>query len=248
MPAPRHSFAEQERLVLDAAAQSILESSLIDFKMSNIAKNAGLSMGSVYKHIQSKEDVLVALSVRLDKQATAAVKEVLSLPYSLPTKIVAINLLSEKAMYLYPFGYQLMTMLSSQDLLAKASEKWLNKLSIAAEEIRLCFEQALRQAIQSQELLCNEDEQESLIEEFLLLNWAISIGFPQIVNHPHDVSITESKRNVNIPLSLEHPLIRATIRMTNSYPWKHPVSIEELSEIEQILQSRGMRENSKPSA
>lgn len=242
MPAPKHSFAEQERLVLDAAVQSILDSSLIDFKMSTIAKNAGLSMGSVYKHIQSKEDVLVALSVRLDKQATVAVREVLALPYPLPVKIVAINLLSQEAMYLYPFGYQLMTMLSSQDLLAKASEKWLNKLTVASEEIKLCFEQALRQAVQSKELLCDEDEQESLIEEFILLNWAVSIGFPQIVNHPHDVYLTAEKRNVNVPLSIDHPLIRATIRMTNSYPWKNPISIETLKEVEQILKSRGMRQ------
>nr|WP_269809238.1 TetR/AcrR family transcriptional regulator [Enterovibrio nigricans] len=177
MPAPKHSFAEQEQLILDAAAQCILDSSLIDFKMSAIAKHAGLSMGSVYKHIQSKEDVLVALSVRLDKQASKVIRDVLTLPYSLPAKIVAINLVSQEAMYRYPFGYQLVSMIKNRDLLAKASEKWLDKMFHASDEIRLHFMNALNDAVQAEELLCHDGEKERLIEEFMLLQWAVNMGF-----------------------------------------------------------------------
>ncbi|MCG7584340.1 TetR/AcrR family transcriptional regulator [Photobacterium sp. OFAV2-7] len=240
MPAPKHTFAEQEQLILDAAAQCILDSSLIDFKMSAIAKNAGLSMGSVYKHIQSKEDVLVALSVRLDNQASSVIRKILALPYSLPAKIVAINLVSQEAMYSYPFGYQLLAMLNSKDLLAKASDKWLTKLSLISMEIRSQFQDALRESVRTEELLCAEDEKEALIEEFMMLHWAVNIGYPQILNQPHDTYINEAKTNVNVPLTLDHPLVRATIRMTNSYPWKEPITRKVMSEIQQELITLGL--------
>ena len=240
MPAPKYTIAEQEQLILDAAVQCILDSSLIDFKMSDIAKNAGLSMGSVYKHIQSKEDVLVALSVRIDNQASKVIREVLALPYSLPAKIVAIHLVSQEAMYIYSFGYQLLTMINSKDLLARASEKWLTKLALVSKDIRCQFQDALREAIQSEELQCSDEDKEALIEEFMLLHWAVNIGYPQILNHPYDTYINEAKTNVNVPLTLDHPLLRATIRMTNSYPWQKPISREELAEIEQVLVTRGL--------
>jgi AcrR family transcriptional regulator len=56
VPAPKFSPQQQEEKILTAAAQCIAETSLMDFTMSSIAKRAGLSMGSIYKHIQTKED------------------------------------------------------------------------------------------------------------------------------------------------------------------------------------------------
>lgn len=237
MPAPTHTPAEQERMILEASAQCILDTSLIDFKMSAIAKQAGLSMGSVYKHIQSKEDVLVALSVQLNKRASKVIKKILSLPHPLPTKIVAINLVSEEAMYKYPFGYQLMTMINSEDLRAKASEKWLLRDAQISEEIRTYFKLALIEAVANQELLCNADEQEDLIEEFILMHWAVSVGIPQIVNYPYSASITENTKKHETHLSLDHPILKAAIRMTNSYPWKTPTSRADLEAVGKIIES-----------
>ncbi len=241
MPAPKHTFAEQEKMVLDAAAQSILDSSLLDFKMSAIAKNAGLSMGSVYKHIQSKEDVLVALSVRMDTNAVKVMEQVLALPFSLPVKIVSLNLVSQQAMYQYPFAYQLLGMTNNRALLEKCSENWRLKLRQVSEKIRSCFEQALIESVNTAELICDEDS-EALIEEFMLMQWATSIGFPQIVNHPYDTYMTTEKKNANVSLSLDHPLIRASIRLTNSYPWKQPVTRGDLSKIEKVLIELSLRE------
>ena len=76
-PAPKHSPQEQEDLILEAAAQCIEETSLLDFTMSAISKKAGLSMGSIYKHIQSKEDVLVALGWRSLANLSEAFEKVL---------------------------------------------------------------------------------------------------------------------------------------------------------------------------
>lgn len=241
MPAPKYTIAKQEQLILDAAVQCVLDSSLLDFKMSNVAKNAGLSMGSVYKHVQSKEDVLVALSVRIDSQAKKVIQEVLALPYSLPVKIISIHLLSQEAMYKYPFGYQLLNMMSGEDLLVKASDKWISKLAKNSKEIRNLFQDALSMAVQREELLCSAEEEEGLIEEIMFLHWALNIAFPQILNQPYDTYDQNARSGSNKPLPLEHPIIRTAIRTTNSYPWKYPISAKDLFEVEQLLIERGLR-------
>nr|WP_086939780.1 TetR/AcrR family transcriptional regulator [Thaumasiovibrio occultus] len=241
MPAPKFTIAEQEQLILDAAVHCILDTSLLDFKMSAIAKHAGLSMGSVYKHIHSKEDVLVALSVRLDQQALGVINTLLALPYSLPSKIVALHLVSEEAMYLYPFSYQLLTLLNSKDLRAKASEKWLGKHAQVSREIGKLFENALADAVQNEELLCTGEDKEALIEEFMLLHWAVNSGYPQIVNYPYELHDKWQGMQEPSPLSLDHPLLRASIRMTNSYHWREPVTREVLVQIEQELVALGLR-------
>ncbi|KPZ56801.1 MULTISPECIES: TetR/AcrR family transcriptional regulator [Pseudoalteromonas] len=241
MPAPKYTIAKQEELIVDAAVECVLESSLLDFKMSNIAKSAGISMGSVYKHVQSKEDVLVALSVRIDSQALKVIQEVLALPYTLPVKIIAIHLLSQEAMYRYPFGYQLINMMSAEDLLAKASVNWVTKLAHKAQEIRGLFQNSLNEAVQKEELLCSAEEKDELIEEIMFLHWALNIAFPQILSQPYDTNKSSNRSVRSEPIALNHPIIRTAIRTTNSYPWKNPVSIKDLIAIEKLLIERGLR-------
>lgn len=70
-PAPKYSAEQQEEMILSSAAQAIEETSLLDFSMSSVAKLAGLSMGSVYKFVQCKEDVLIALATQMFQKKTA---------------------------------------------------------------------------------------------------------------------------------------------------------------------------------
>lgn len=241
MPAPKYSFVEEEQLILNATAKSILETSLIDFKMSSIAKEAGISMGSVYKHIQSKEDVLVALAVQITQRSLDVIIDVLQLPYPLSSKVVALNLVSQESMYIYPFGYQLFTMLNSLNLLNKASQSWIDKLAKVSKQTHDHFEQVLLYAIEKGELICDEKDKDSLIEEFMLTHWTLHVGFPLIVSHVCNPNMARELYNLAKPVSLEHPFIRATLRVTKCYPWSQPASQQDLNEIEQILIARGLR-------
>ena len=59
-PAPKYSPQEQEEIILNAAAECISQTSVLDFTMSAVSKAAKLSMGSIYKHVQCKEDIIFA--------------------------------------------------------------------------------------------------------------------------------------------------------------------------------------------
>ncbi len=108
-------------------------------------------------------------------------------------------------------------------------------------EIRNRFKSALEEAVNNDELMCKPDEKEALIEEFIFLQWAVNIGYPQILNYPHDTHINQAETNVNVPLTLEHPLLKATIRMTNSYPWKEPITHHTLEKLEQEMIRLGFK-------
>lgn len=198
-------------------------------------------MGSVYKHIQSKEDVLVALAVQMTHQTLTVISDILKLPYSLSSKIVALNLASEESMYIYPFGYRLFTMLNSLNLLNKASQGWVDKLATVSLQIHDCFENELSNAIEQGELILGSDNKDSLIEEFMLTHWTLSVGFPLVVSHSCNPNLAKETCNLSKPISLDHPLLKGTMRITNSYPWKNPASINELIEIEKNLISLGYR-------
>jgi AcrR family transcriptional regulator len=79
-PAIQTTYEHQEEAILEAAARCIEASSLLDFTMAAISKEVGLSMGSIYKHIQSKEDVLLALGTRSRLHFGALVRKVIALP------------------------------------------------------------------------------------------------------------------------------------------------------------------------
>ena len=92
-PAPKFSLEEQEKLILFAAVTAIEKSTLLDFSMSSIAKSAGLSMGSVYKYVQCKEDLLIALATNMYQEKQRVFSQVLALPLTTPERIIALSLL-----------------------------------------------------------------------------------------------------------------------------------------------------------
>ena len=132
-PAPKCSPCEQEKMILEAAEQSIAESSLLDFSMSSISKKAKLSMGSVYKHVQSKEDVLIALASFMFCKERALFEQLLSLPLTTPEKIIALSLLDKEKVQIYCFESQLGDMVGSKDLLDRGSEKLFSRMHKACD-------------------------------------------------------------------------------------------------------------------
>lgn len=228
-------------MILDAAVQCIEESSLTDFKMSSIAKTAGLSMGSVYKHVQSKQDVLVALAARFEEHAIKLISEILDLPYSPQTKLVALQLLSPEVVYLYGFGGQLIYLLNNEDFLAKASEKWLMKFFDGSKKMEDKFESIMNEAADNGDLICTEDNRDELINDILMSQWALNVGFPQVVYHKSSARLVGNESELPFPLPLDHYIIRCTIRYMNSFPWKEPVNMQELEAIDKFLVNRGWK-------
>ncbi|MBA54279.1 MAG: TetR family transcriptional regulator [Pseudomonadales bacterium] len=241
MPAPRFSMQEQEDLILAAAVQCIEDTSLLDFTMSALSKSAGLSMGSVYKHMQSKEDVLVALGYRSNVQLKRVFMEVLSLPLPVSVRLIAVQLFCHEKVALYRFSQHLDMLLGNEAILQRASERWLQRFMEEHIAIEQLFRQTIFDACESGELVVDSGEQEAMAHEMVIGMWSLCVGHTQVI-------MQRSARNVigrgaEGPKKLEcnSPIIRSIKTVINSYPWKTPVTDELIMQAIQMLEQRDLR-------
>ncbi|MCK0068955.1 TetR/AcrR family transcriptional regulator [Kordiimonas laminariae] len=59
---------QREQLILDHAISLIEEAGFFSMKMSDLAKRAKLSVGTLYSHYPCKEDLLIALAIKFSEQ------------------------------------------------------------------------------------------------------------------------------------------------------------------------------------
>ena len=233
-PAPKFSIAEQEQMILDAAVQCIKDSSITDFTMASVAKNAGLSMGSVYKFVQSKEDILLALGQRSFTHIRGVFKQVLALPLATPERILAISLIAPKALQLYAFDYELQSYVINEAVMRRASSQWINRLIESNSLCEAAFKQSLIEGIEAGELL-DVPNKNDIIEEIIVGCWAMCVGYDQVIRVRQCRQIVEGTDSLLHPLAVDAPVIRSMMRLLNSYPWQATLSEQSLDAIHHHL-------------
>lgn len=242
MPSP-HKIPphEQEALILEAAIESIEQSSLLDFTMSSISKECGLSMGSIYKHIQSKEDVLVALATKMFEKLFTTFQTVLSLPLSGTERLLACQLVDFEKAGLNSFDSLLETLVSNEAVLQRASKGWLEKMIKADEALEAQFFQAINQECETRELMVDDEQKGQTIEEIQVSQWSLNVGFNQVALQRHARHLVGSGVPLPFPLGPEDPIIKSATRLLNSYPWKNPATTEGLYKACKLLEQHGLR-------
>jgi AcrR family transcriptional regulator len=236
-PAARYSLEEEEIRILDASAKCIRESSLLDFKMSAIAKEAGISVGSVYKHVRSKEDVLVALAIKTATFTHSVIAKVLTSPLTAPQRLLCPMLLDPKKFYEEPFGMHLEMLISNEALLKRASQQWIEKLNKADRRM----EQLFFESLVGDELDVEKEKRETLIEELMVGLWSMHMGFIQVALHRSAIRADESSNSLPFPLPTNHSLVSNAFMLINGYPWKKPLTPDGIETASNVLIELGFR-------
>lgn len=243
-PAPKRTSERQEEMIIDAAASCIDETSLTNFTMAAVSKKTGLSMGSIYKHMQSKEDVLVALGCRAQSHFLKLIDRVMALPLPPVARIVAIKLVAHEHIWLYGFGPQLETLLANVPVLTRASRHWLDEYIARDIETEERFLRVIRDACVSGELDLNggryaqdKNDTTAMADEIVTCVWAICVGHNQVQMQRHARQITATPCTLEIASSI----VQGMQRLVNSYPWKTPLSDELLKETCRQLTKQGLR-------
>jgi len=228
-PAPRFSSEEQEKLIICAAIKAIDESSLLDFSMSAIAKLAGLSMGSVYKFVQCKEDVLIALATRMYQQRQSVFKKVLTLPLTTPERILATSLLDFSKVQMYNFDNQLESIVNTDAMMKRCSERWLTQMIACGERCQAMFQQFMQAAADSGELTSGSRD----IEEINLGTWSLSVGYFQTVrlHNCWSKNIDENSVEIMQVLAPNDLHIRTMQRLVNTYDWQQKISDSDIEKV-----------------
>lgn len=238
-PAPKCCPQEQESQILAAAAECIEETSLLDFTMSQVAKRAGMSMGSIYKHVHSKEDVLIALATCGFRNLNEVFGRILVTPLSIPEQLIAISLLDFNRVDSYPFSRYLEMLVSNEALVKRASANWLEKMQAANENVSKLFNAHFQSAIERGELIADGDI-DSYVEELNMGIWAMNVGYIQVALQVHALDMSEVER-MPFPLSGDDPHILNSQRLINSYRWQKPLDNKGILRAIDTLQNLGFR-------
>ncbi|RHW76317.1 TetR/AcrR family transcriptional regulator [Colwellia sp. RSH04] len=238
-PAPKYSPDEQEKLILNAAIAVIEQTNLLDFSMSAIAKLAGLSMGSVYKFVQCKEDVLIALATNMYQQRHLTYQQVLSLPLNTPQRIIAMSLLSYSKVQMYSFDDQLESIVNTTAMMKRCSTRWVQHMVNCGEVCESTFKSFIKQAADSGELITvNHD-----IDEIGISTWSMMIGYFQVVRIHENWQMNQIPHDSqhNSALAPEHIHIRNMQRLLNTFDWREKLTSKSIVDTCKSLEQAGLR-------
>lgn len=239
-PAPKHSPEKQQELILAAAAEIINETSITDFTMAKVARTAGLSMGSVYKFVQSKEDMVLALACQSFSHVSDIFKKVLSLPLTAPERILAISLIAPKKLQLFDFDYELQSYATNEAVIRRASPMWTDKIIAAGESCEQTFKLTITESIQQGELK-EVTNLAQVMDEIILSTWAMTVGYEVVKRAKQTKEIIEGTDSLLTPLTMDDPVTRSLIRLLNTYPWQQLIDDESFARIEAQLVALDLR-------
>jgi len=240
-PAPKHSFEEERTLIMDAAVQCVESASLTDFTMSALAKAAGMSMGSVYKHIRTREDVIVALATESLQQLLTMFDTVLSLPAPFPVRLIALQLVDRCKIDCYSFGPELDALVSSETFLKRASAEWLDKLMDADIALEDRVHGALVEAIGNGELTLDGQDPEDVAEDIMVASWSMCVGFAQVARQRAARQLVGKGIVKPSPLATDDISVRSLQRLLNTYPWTQPVDDAAIQAAGELLVQHELR-------
>jgi len=234
-PAPRYSPEEQEKLILEAAAKVVEESSILDFTMSAIAKEAGISMGSVYKHVQTKEDVLLALATGLFNNLHDKFSRIFELSLTTPECMAAINLADCQVLYRYDYDPQLELLITNKALLNRGSEYWRDRMFASQERLDNLMHEHINNAVETGELRC-EGDPKICTDQLGLGIWALAVGFNQVSLQTSGVSLFHGGDSWAAPYEPKCAQVRNFMAVINAVDWAEPLTEEGINKVCQVLE------------
>jgi AcrR family transcriptional regulator len=232
-PAPKFSLEEQEKLILFAAVTAIEKSTLLDFSMSSIAKSAGLSMGSVYKFVQCKEDLLIALATKMYQEKYRIFSQVLALSLTTPERIIALSLLDFSKVQMFSFDDQLESIVNTRAIMKRCSQRWLDYMINCSKVCEDSFQVLLQTAVDTKELQSGINA----TEQISIGAWSLNVGYFQTVriHHGRNTNQENEIQESIASLSTDNVHILNLQRFINTFDWKQKVSKQDIEKVAQQL-------------
>jgi AcrR family transcriptional regulator len=232
-PAPKFSIEEQEKLILFAAVTAIEKSTLLDFSMSSIAKSACLSMGSVYKFVQCKEDLLIALATKMYQEKHRVFSQVLALSLTTPERIIALSLLDFSKVQMFSFDDQLESIVNTRAIMKRCSQRWLDYMINCSKVCEDSFQVLLQTAVDTKELQSGINA----MEQINIGAWSLNVGYFQTVRIHHGRSTNQENeiQESIASLSTDNVHILNLQRFINTFDWQQKVSEQDIEKVAQQL-------------
>ena len=198
-------------------------------------------MGSVYKQVQSKEDLLIALAVEMFEHERQVFRKIMEQPLSTPEILIAFNLVDYHKVWHYSFSDELNTLVSSDSIIKRASPLWLQRMIDVSNALGDEFYNLIGQAVDSGEVDSEGRDREQLITEIEVGGWALCHGYMQSVLRHYTRNAQGPEAPLPFPLTVDDHLVRNTQRLLNTYQWRSPLTDDGIKKAAQKLTDIGYR-------
>lgn len=212
----------QEELIESAAIKCIEKSSVLDFTMAALAKEAGVSPGTVYKYFHSKENILASLALRDLSYASQVISRTLSLPLTTPELLIGTLLLPFEDLCLFQFSNQLQNLMASTTFI-NTRPNLLKEYTHQNKIIETMFHDTIYQAYESGELNVVVNERDIVAEELIIGLSSMRSGFFQRLVRNKALATVSGLYNLANINNANKALICSARRLINTYPWSTPL-------------------------
>jgi len=213
----------REDNILSIAIDVIKDKGVLDFKISEVAKEASVSIGTLYTHFQSKEDLILALACKNLENHGLFLEELLKINLNMAEKLLAINIYDFMKIQNEDgaFFYQIEHLAINPSLKARAS---MNRVfsfdALMDKNVSTISNYIYREAQKNLESFVDLRELNNIS---VISTKALTEGF-KIIN-------ISSKMNLDDSLTINNPLIASSFSLINQYPWRKGLKEERIKNI-----------------
>ncbi len=218
----------RERELLDAARGVIADEGILEFRMAELARRAGCSVGTLYTHFESKEDVILAVAVESVTCLETLAERVAALPLRTPARllgIVAADFLRRQAR---PEMAELEQLVLNASIWRRASRSRVAELRSRIEGVSNGVRNLMRDAEAAGEFATAPAPGWVDLIDYGL--WGLVAGLNDLGGVREHVA-----RSLDHSLQPGSPLVRNSVVLINSVPWRDPLQDPDVLEVLQSV-------------
>jgi AcrR family transcriptional regulator len=221
----QREFQERECLFMDRARELIREEGLLNLQMSRLAEKCEYAVGTLYKHFESKEDLLLALMTYDTRQHVELFQRVARWDASPRDKMFAIGVANMIFVRLNPEHFRLAQYVLCEVVWRAATAERRQEFFEINAPIAEIVVAIVEAAIKAGDLELRGFRAEELTTGL----WALTIGTHNLV---HAEGVLEDF-NVHDPYRL---MCRHMQVMLNGYGWKPLADIGDDAALDRLIQ------------
>ncbi len=179
----QRQWAERESLILETARRFILDKGFLSLTMSDLADAVEYSVGTLYRHFETKEDLLVALAVQSIGRRTRLFEQIKQLDLISRDRIYGILIVRLLLAESEPETFDIERLASSPSIWKRANTE---RYPLMVDMEHKCSETVtdiIEEAVGAGDL----DAEQTKTGDIIFGLWSISLGFHRLVQSFDDI-------------------------------------------------------------
>jgi len=223
----QREIAKREQLILDVAAEMLVDRGYLGITMDRIAAATEYSKGTIYQHFPNKEEILAALAAESATRRVALFEKAATFRGQPRERLAGVGVAANLFTSLYPLHFRCENIVGAHSIREKTTAKRLQRLEDSEFRCMNVVLGIIRDGVAQGDLVY-EDPQTP--QKMLLGLWSMSIGFAHMV--AADRQHLESKLGLE---DLPAALFQDYDRFLDGFEWKplskdwdYPESLERI--------------------